>query len=95
MAISPAKMFKDIAATAARFRAVPAKVATLTAARISQTMTTVAANRGRKRHGWAEAVPNGVLVHAYTFKPHFGLGWMLELKRIASKAMRDAANGKD
>ncbi len=93
--MNPAKLFKDIAASVARFRAVPQKVAAMTAARLTQTMTNVASNRGRKRHGTAEAVPNGVLVKAYTYKPHFGVGWMIELSRIAKAAMRDAGNGKD
>ncbi len=92
--INPQKMFKDIAATCARFRAVPAKVAAETAARLSASMIRVAALRGHRTHGDASPVPNGVLIHAHTRTPGVGPQWMATLARVAKKAMTDAANGK-
>lgn len=93
--MNPAKLFKDIAASAARFRAVPQKVAASVGEVLTRYMTNVSAAKGRKLHGTATPVEGGVMVRVYTDKPHVGPGWRLAVLRSIKRHMRAAANGKD
>ena len=95
MAVSPAKLFGDIKATAARFRDVPRRIGVDYAQKLTKTMTAVSGLKGRKRHGEATPVEGGVLVRAYTSTPHFGDWWQKLLRTSVRFHMRRALRGKD